>query len=39
MEVCEKADESSLTVGYSFFKEEAKDIDFDYQPYTVNADG
>lgn len=39
MNVCPKADEESLTIGYTDFKEEAKDLDVDYQPNTVNTDG
>ena len=39
MSVCPKADEESLTIGYVDFKEEAQDLNADYQPNTVNTDG
>lgn len=39
MKVCPKADEESLTIGYADFKEEAQDLNADYQPSTVNTDG
>jgi len=39
MHVCPKADEASLQVGYAIFKEEAEDLNPDYQPSTVNTDG
>ena len=39
MEVSAHADETSLTKAYQVFKEEAEDLDADYQPLTVNTDG
>ena len=39
MAVCSQADETSLKTGYGVFKEEAKDLNADYQPNTVNTDG
>lgn len=39
MSVCTKADEVSLKAGYAEFKEEAEDLNPDYQPSTVNTDG
>jgi len=39
MEVSPKADEVSLQQAYAVFKEEAQDLDPDYQPATVNTDG
>lgn len=39
MEVCAQANEAFLKEGYQVFKEEANDLDADYQPYTVNTDG
>jgi len=39
MAVCSKADEASLKMAYGDFKEEAKDLNIDYQPNTVNTDG
>ena len=37
--VCEGADTASLTAGYGVFAEEAKNLEPDYQPATVNTDG
>lgn len=39
MQVCAKADQSSLEIAYANFKEEAADLNPDYQPNTVNTDG
>ena len=39
MAVCSNADEVALTKGYHVFKEEASDVNIDYQPNTVNTDG
>jgi hypothetical protein len=38
-EVCANADETALTKGYSTFAKEAKNIDENYQPMSVNIDG
>lgn len=35
----EKADTKALTKGYETFKEEAQNLDAEYQPKTVNTDG
>lgn len=37
--VCAEADEIALTQGYGTFAKEAKNIDQDYQPESVNIDG
>lgn len=37
--VVDTADEAGLTAGYGVFQEEALDVDPDYSPETVNADG
>jgi hypothetical protein len=37
--VCEGADAESLTTGYGVFADEARNVDPDYQPSTVNTDG
>jgi hypothetical protein len=37
--VVDTADEVGLTQGYGVFKEEAQDVEPDYSPDTVNADG
>ena len=39
MAVSSQADEVSLKTGYGVFKEEATDLNADYQPNTVNTDG
>jgi len=39
MAVCDGADENSLHQAYAEFKEEALDLNPDYQPDTVNTDG
>jgi len=39
MEVCSKADESSLQQAYAVFTQEAADLNPAYQPHTVNTDG
>ncbi|MEO1218837.1 MAG: hypothetical protein AAFY45_35225 [Bacteroidota bacterium] len=39
MQVCPKADQVSLEIGYANFKEEAADLNPDYQPTSVNTDG
>lgn len=39
MAACPKADEVALGAGYGLFKQEASDLDPDYQPHTVNTDG
>lgn len=39
MEVSANVDEVSLEQAYQVFKEEATDLDADYQPVTVNTDG
>lgn len=38
-ELCSSADETELTKGYSVYKEEATNVDENYQPETVNVDG
>lgn len=38
-EVCPNADETALTKGYGTFAAEAKNIDKNYKPTTVNTDG
>ena len=38
-EICPDASEESLTKGYGTFAKEAKNIDPDYQPSSVNIDG
>ena len=38
-EVCTNADEKALTKGYGTFSTEAKNINSDYQPKSVNIDG
>lgn len=37
--VCASADEQHLTEGYKVFQEEAKNVNAEYQPETVNIDG
>jgi len=37
--LCEGADAKALTQGYGVFAEEARNLDPDYQPETVNIDG
>jgi hypothetical protein len=37
--VVDAADEAGLTFGYGAFKQEAQDVEPDYSPETVNADG
>jgi len=39
VEVCDKADEESLIEGYGVFKQEALNLQSDYQVKTVNTDG
>lgn len=38
-EACAGADEESLKKGYAIFKQEAMNLDADYQPDTVKTDG
>jgi len=39
MEVCDSASEEGLTQGYAVFKEEALNLNPDYEPNSVNTDG